>query len=275
MDCHKIKLHHINDKFCYAKLEDVSILVMKDNNYINISKLCKLENKKYKDWECMESSKKVIEKIEKDYNVPIMIRVKGRKISGCYVCIELVHHVTRWISPYIASKVPILFRYYMKEFNNVTGVCNDVLSNKNIIFGEILEILNSKYKKDMKFLNIVYEKYRTIICWELDDIKLKSKKLRTQYQEELSKNLMTDLLKNKYQMDVSYFRSKLIELKTKLDDNERNLISDSNNLRRKHVSDLEKIQTYLSSKEDYSTIIDLVTELIAYRIVDGYREAEK
>ncbi|AXY04596.1 hypothetical protein FPV154 [Fowlpox virus] len=147
--------------------------------------------------------------------------------------------------------------------------------NKNIIFSEILEILNSKYKKDMKLLNIVYEKYRAIIFWELDDIKSESKKLRTQYQEELSKNLMPDLLKNKYQRDIRYFRSKLIELKTRLDDIERKLIDRSNSLMLKYVSDLQKIQSYLSSKTSDSVIIDLVTQLIAYRIVDGYKEAEK
>ncbi|AAF44498.1 hypothetical protein V_ja_00158 [Fowlpox virus] len=147
--------------------------------------------------------------------------------------------------------------------------------NKNIIFSEILEILNSKYKKDMKLLNIVYEKYRAIIFWELDDIKSESKKLRTQYQEELSKNLMSDLLKNKYQRDIRYFRSKLIELKTRLDDIERKLIDRSNSLMLKYVSDLQKIQSYLSSKTSDSVIIDLVTQLIAYRIVDGYKEAEK
>ncbi|UQT20693.1 hypothetical protein [Fowlpox virus] len=147
--------------------------------------------------------------------------------------------------------------------------------NKNIIFSEILEILNSKYKKDMKLLNIVYEKYRAIIFWELDDIKSESKKLRTQYQEELSKNLMPDLLKNKYQRDIRYFRSKLIELKTRLDDIERKLIDRSNSLMLKYVSDLQKIQSYLSSKTRDSVIIDLVTQLIAYRIVDGYKEAEK
>ncbi|URH27759.1 hypothetical protein V_poxine_00156 [Fowlpox virus] len=147
--------------------------------------------------------------------------------------------------------------------------------NKNIIFSEILEILNSKYKKDMKLLNIVYEKYRAIIFWELDDIKSESKKLRTQYQEELSKHLMPDLLKNKYQRDIRYFRSKLIELKTRLDDIERKLIDRSNSLMLKYVSDLQKIQSYLSSKTSDSVIIDLVTQLIAYRIVDGYKEAEK
>ncbi|ART91587.1 hypothetical protein 15D039_00153 [Fowlpox virus] len=147
--------------------------------------------------------------------------------------------------------------------------------NKNIIFSEILEILNSKYKKDMKLLNIVYEKYRAIIFWELDDIKSESKKLRTQYQEELSKNLMPDLLKNKYQRDIRYFRSKLIELKTRLDDIERKLIDSSNSLMLKYVSDLQKIQSYLSSKTSDSVIIDIVTQLIAYRIVDGYKEAEK
>lgn len=147
--------------------------------------------------------------------------------------------------------------------------------NKNIIFSEILEILNSKYKKDMKLLNIVYEKYRAIIFWELDDIKSESKKLITQYQEELSKNLMPDLLKNKYQRDIRYFRSKLIELKTRLDDIERKLIDRSNSLMLKYVSDLQKIQSYLSSKTSDSVIIDLVTQLIAYRIVDGYKEAEK
>nr|WIK87509.1 hypothetical protein TDPV-211 [Oriental turtle dovepox virus] len=36
-------------------------------------------------------------------------------------------------------------------------------------------------------------------------------------------------------MDVSYFRSKLIDIKTKLDDNERSLISDSNNRRKLYI----------------------------------------
>nr|WIK87508.1 N1R/p28 family protein [Oriental turtle dovepox virus] len=49
--------------------------------------------------------------IKKDYNLPIMIRVKGRKISGYYVCIELVHHVTMNIS-LRSFKSTQLSRYY-------------------------------------------------------------------------------------------------------------------------------------------------------------------
>jgi hypothetical protein len=60
MSLNEIIFEHIDDKYAYGKYSDFKVIIMKDNRYINATKLCKKYNKELKNWLRNDISKELI-----------------------------------------------------------------------------------------------------------------------------------------------------------------------------------------------------------------------
>ena len=50
MSLNEIIFDHINDKYAYGKYSDFKVIIMKENRYINATKLCKEYGKELSNW---------------------------------------------------------------------------------------------------------------------------------------------------------------------------------------------------------------------------------
>jgi len=61
----KIIFEHINEKYAYGAYGDFKVIIMKKNNYINATKLCNENNKRYEYWSRNLSNEELINKVKK------------------------------------------------------------------------------------------------------------------------------------------------------------------------------------------------------------------
>lgn len=54
MDFKSLISKEINDRFCYIRYDEFELIMMKENNYINATKLCKLGNKEFYNWKRLD-----------------------------------------------------------------------------------------------------------------------------------------------------------------------------------------------------------------------------
>ncbi|UOX38657.1 KilA N domain protein [Finch poxvirus] len=139
---------------------------MKENNYVNATKLCKLGGKEFKKWIRLDGSKELIKTIEETNNIwkinpagpdlaqlEIVINVEsegknGKKyeVSGSYIHTDLIPHIASWISPLFAVKVSKIINCY------VSGKYEFKLKEKENKIYELMELLykfNDKYDRDI------------------------------------------------------------------------------------------------------------------------------
>ena len=72
-------LESINDKYSYAKYKNYKVIVMNENKYINATKLCYENNKRYENWMRNDKSKELIEKVN------IKLKKKIQKVKQQFV----------------------------------------------------------------------------------------------------------------------------------------------------------------------------------------------
>lgn len=95
----------INDDYETGKWNGLHITRMKNNHYVNATKICKEKGKKYNDWIKLESSQELIEDVSTSTDIPIPelsipIRTgnnnKGREI---YLHPQIIYSVITWADP--------------------------------------------------------------------------------------------------------------------------------------------------------------------------------
>ncbi|UWX11387.1 CRPV-278 [Crowpox virus] len=64
MDFSELITREIDKRFCYIKYDTFELIMMKENNYVNATKLCILGNKRFRDWLRLDGSKDLIKKVE-------------------------------------------------------------------------------------------------------------------------------------------------------------------------------------------------------------------
>ncbi|AYP74069.1 p28-like protein [Fowlpox virus] len=159
MDAEPVKTYNINTKFILLKLYDVEVIIMISNGYVNITKLCRYENKQFKDWKDLEASKKLLESIESiKENTKLIINVgyKNREmIKGEYISPELLQYATYWISPYIAIQVSIIMRHYYRK------LLTNIETQEDIVYGELIHTyiyqIKEKYDKRVEEVNKYFD----------------------------------------------------------------------------------------------------------------------
>ncbi|QGM48853.1 N1R/p28-like protein [Magpiepox virus] len=187
MDLSVIVTDHIDDRFSWVRYDDFEIVVMKENGYVNATKLCILGNKRLSDWLNMESTKELIREAEyvnrnwKDKSF-YMDGIKGvildiesedyvYEVSGCYIHQDLISHITSWISPLFSLKVSKIMNYYtMSKYERELRYKEDI--NK-----EFLKLLKGLYKKHDNDIVKLKERYR--------EQRKNIKRLETKYDNEI------------------------------------------------------------------------------------------
>jgi hypothetical protein len=134
MSLNEIIFDHIDDKYAYGKYSDFKVIIMKENRYINATKLCKEYGKELKHWKENKSSNDLIYEVEKEITTvdypttetkPFIIingannNQKNKLISGTYVHELLIPHIASWISPQFGIKVSkIVNNFLITEYKN-------------------------------------------------------------------------------------------------------------------------------------------------------------
>jgi len=128
----------INDKFAFGMYLDIEVIIMKENGYMNVTRLANDIAKKqgkneirFRNWTRSEQVKKYIEAVEKRLNIDArksaaIIEVKkGNKgeiqFNGQYVDHRIVTHFASWCDPEIGLTVAdIVQEYYMNKYNKIS-----------------------------------------------------------------------------------------------------------------------------------------------------------
>ena len=63
MSINEIIFEHINEKYAYGKYGEFKVIIMKENKYINATKLCNTNKKRFDNWLQNENNKNLIEEI--------------------------------------------------------------------------------------------------------------------------------------------------------------------------------------------------------------------
>ena len=103
------QLNSINDDYYWGNYFDLKVIIMKENGYINATRLYKDNNKRFDNWLRRESSKQLLNEISKKENISKdLILIKNMKgandTRGTYVHTGLMFSIVSWISPKHARK---------------------------------------------------------------------------------------------------------------------------------------------------------------------------
>uniref|UniRef100_A0AAT9UR05 KilA N domain protein n=1 Tax=Apapanepox virus TaxID=3049969 RepID=A0AAT9UR05_9POXV len=167
MDTESIKLYHINTRFVLLKLSDIEIIVMMNNGYVNVTKLCNSRNKQFKDWKSLDSSIQLINDIAStkkdgtDIIIDISRKTDNEMLKGEYVPPVLLQHIAYWISSYVAIKVSILLRYYFRK------LLINAETQEDIVYGELLKTyidqIKDKYDVRVNEVNQYFNEISNVI----------------------------------------------------------------------------------------------------------------
>lgn len=113
----------INNKYSKSVLGDIEIIVMKENGYVNATKLCQEFGKKLNDWYVNKYSKELIKEVENYIGNKSTIKVIGGDINnayfrGTYVHPLMITDVARWISANFAFKIYL----WIEEWKNFSQI---------------------------------------------------------------------------------------------------------------------------------------------------------
>ncbi|AAR83511.1 CNPV165 N1R/p28-like protein [Canarypox virus] len=218
MDFSNLVTREIDERFCYIKYDKFELIMMKENGFINATKLCKLGGKDFHRWKRLDYSKELIREVEAINDIwklkspppdlgGVILEVgtvsKGKhqyEVAGSYVHQDLIPHITSWISPSFAIKVSKIINCY------VSGKYEFKLKEKENKIDELMELLyefNSKYDRDTAKL----EKYNKRMEEKYD----KDTRELKEHNKELSNSVKR--MEEKYDRDTRELKEGLRELK--------------------------------------------------------------
>ncbi|AAR83514.1 CNPV168 N1R/p28-like protein [Canarypox virus] len=250
MDFSDLVTREIDERFCYIKYDIFELIMMKENNYINATKLCKLGGKNLKHWLENKQSKDLIKELEDINSVwkpfpagrnsgqlesIIIVESEGKngkkyEVAGSYVHQDLLPHICSWISPSFAIKVSKIVNCYMSEryVFKIKEKEEEIKKRENKI-DELMELLykfNDKYDRDIAEAK---ERYR--------EQRKQAKELK-EHNKELYNSVKR--MEEKYDRDTQELKYNLTELK----EYNKELKEQNKNLERK----LERIEERLKDK---------------------------
>lgn len=247
----------IDDRFCYIQYDEFDLIMMKENRYLNASKLCKLGGKKLSNWIRLDGSKNLIDELNKinkiwklDHNsrvlrseqpkkYDIILEIKGsnrytKDVSGSYVHQDLIPHICSWISPLFAVKVSKIVNCFMSDEYEFR------LKEKEDKIDKLLNKLDrfqEKYDNDVQEL----KEQNNDLKEQNNDLKLQNNKFQEKYDTD------TKELNDK----LNIFKKNNKKINKKL-----NVLKSQNN---QLVEDLNKKSETIEKKQN--RIIELVMQL--------------
>lgn len=165
----------INNEFAKGKYFDFEVIIMKSNGYINASKLCNNDNKRFTNWKENLNSRYLIAEIVSLTGIPegsILINKNEieNNLKGIYVHNLLIPHIISWLSPKFAIKVSnIINNYAIYKFKKE----NEILKNNLEKINEKLNSTNNNIEDNKtaiyNFEGIENENIPRIYIIKLDD----------------------------------------------------------------------------------------------------------
>jgi hypothetical protein len=115
-----ITFQSVDNEYEWGTYFDFRVLIMTQNGYINATKMCQDEGKRFKDWLKNKSSIELINKLAfrlalKITDILIMVKDGDNEYRGTYVHRKLITHFASWISADTALKVSDIVEEYIKR----------------------------------------------------------------------------------------------------------------------------------------------------------------
>jgi hypothetical protein len=152
---------NLDYKFRKAKIGKFNVIIMKDNGYINATKLCTTGGKHFYNWSSTDKSKELVKELEKnlkeskDINAVIVVKGGDNNLRGSYVHPILIVHIAFWMSPkfaiyisYILDRWVNLSKDNEKEYWSAMGECIKYSKNNDenkFSEKDVQMMLNAKY----------------------------------------------------------------------------------------------------------------------------------
>lgn len=133
-----------NKKYEIIKIgDDVDVILLKENNYINATKFCRKNGKDFYDWQRLNNTKDIIFEVENIINKPSIIKIttKDNISRGSYVHPYLLTHIGGWISP----KFQVNVLHWIGQWEKF-NLENSLLYNREITNLKVLENTNTEKK---------------------------------------------------------------------------------------------------------------------------------
>ena len=121
----QIIFENINENYSYGMYGDFKVIIHTKTGYINVTKMCKLENKNYSHWVENDKSKEFINainnKLGPNYKYTATFQIKGGKgevydiIRGTYAHPLIVPQVAQWISVDFALMVSDIINQHLVD----------------------------------------------------------------------------------------------------------------------------------------------------------------
>ena len=147
-DIRNIIFKDINEDYAWGKYGDFKVIIMKENGYINATKICNDVHTKYgkkkefKHWKSNKDATELMAEISSSVDLPtddLMLTITGGKITsirGTYAHPDLIPHIASWASPAFAVRVSkIVNEYYTKK---VIKAKNKLIKRKDDKIDELL-----------------------------------------------------------------------------------------------------------------------------------------
>lgn len=157
MNLSNICYEQIKENFWYGILGDFKLVIDRDTEYFNATKLCEIAGKRFRNWLRNSSTKQLIDYLTADARIraPGFYEKFGdnnddtmQKITGTYVPKELILNLASWISPQFYIKCnDIIIAYYIVDYE-------DHLNDKHQLKEKLTEIENSLDKLKLENQNL-------------------------------------------------------------------------------------------------------------------------
>jgi hypothetical protein len=104
---------NINDKYSWGNYGEFKVMIMRENGYINVTKICKDGGKEFFNWKRLDVATNFLQEVSSILRIQrtdLLITVKGgdkklQVVTGTYAHPDLVPHIASWVSPSFAIKV--------------------------------------------------------------------------------------------------------------------------------------------------------------------------
>jgi translation initiation factor 2 alpha subunit (eIF-2alpha) len=120
----------IDEEYGYGTYAGFKIIIMKENNYFNSSKLCKDYNKDYNNW--LKNNRELINKV--GISIEINTKKYDGMINGIYLHDLLLPNILSWISTEFEIKINKIVNNFIINDNDKFG---SIISGLTILQEEI------------------------------------------------------------------------------------------------------------------------------------------
>ena len=211
MSIGEIIFEHIDKKYAYGKYGEFKVIIMKENRYINATKLCGEYDKRFDNWLQNKNNKNLIDEVEKilspgypgDEKKAVIVTTGGKNsdIRGTYVHEFLIPHIASWISPIFAIKISkIVNNFIVKEYKDSIKQKDDKISNLEKMMENMKKDIENQHKIANEKLDAVLHDNAKILS---DNVKTHKKLDKTSEQLEESDNKLNHITKK---LDISVER---------------------------------------------------------------------